>query len=130
MENNQIALDKIQKLMEEPEFVKKLENAESVDARISLLRDNGITVTADEVEAGYRKGMSYLENNGYIENGELTEAGLDMVSGGSRFGYGVAKLGAGVAGAGLGLMCAGVCLTPAAGFIIVGTLVAIGCINL
>lgn len=130
MENNQIMLDKIQKLMEEAEFVRKLENAKTVDASLSLLRDNGITVTADEIEVGYRKGMHYLEDNGYIENGELTEAGLDMVSGGSRFGYGVAKLGSGVAGAGLGLMLAGVCLTPAAGFIIVGTLVAVGCFNL
>ncbi len=116
--------------MDDPEFINKLQNAKTIEDGISLLKEHGITVTEDELTTGYKKGMAYLEEKGYIENGELTEAALGSVAGGSRWGYGVAKLGAGTAGAGLGLMLAGVCLTPAAGLIIVGSIVAIGCFNL
>ena len=123
-------IEKMQNLMNDPEFIAQLTSAKTTADGVLLFKEKGIHVTAAEIEAGYKKGMDYLENNGYIQNGELSMDALEMVSGGSRFGYGVAKLGAGAAGAGLGLLVGGVCLTPAAGLFIVGTIVAIGCCNL
>lgn len=122
-----ITIEQIQDLMNNQEFMSKLQKTNSINEGILLMRENDITLTAEEVEAGYKKGIAYLEELGYLENGELT---LDQVAGGSKLGYGVAKLGASAAGVGIGLLLGGVCLTPAAGLIIIGGMVALGCCNL
>ena len=120
----EITNEKMLELLSDSEFIDKLQNVKSIDEGVSLFEENGVSITAADIEDGYKKGMSYLEENGYVQNGELTEAALEMVAGGASIGYRVAQLGAGVAGAGLGLLLAGVACTPGAGMVIIGIAVA------
>lgn len=62
-----------------PEMMEKLENAANVEEVLSILRDNGIEMTADDL----KKAVSGSVAAG--EDGELSEDSLDNISGGGWF---------------------------------------------
>lgn len=65
-------------LMKNPEFLKKMEQAETPEEVSTLLQSYGVQVTPEEVEAIIAQ-----------PEGELDVNDLDDVSGGSAFGIGV-----------------------------------------
>lgn len=127
----EITIEKKQELLNNSEFVEKLLNVKSIEEEIVLFEEYDISITAAEIEDNCKKVMSYLEEKGYIKNGELSEDALEMVAGGGYaddLRYKLAKWCAGASGAGFALAMVGgaAIATPAAGLCIVAGLCAFG----
>ena len=94
----EITMEKMQELETDIEFMRKMKAAKSAQEIISIMAEKGIDITEEELTNGYHEALNRFEQNGYMDNGELTEHGLDLVVGGINEGvYGVG-FGAGVAG--------------------------------
>jgi len=102
---NEIAIEKLQELQDDQEFMEKLQSVETVNEKLQVLSDYGIVLTEEEFETACDQAYDLLEENGYVADGELTEKGLDMVAGGVR--TGVCGVGVGVGTVGLAIMMAG-----------------------
>lgn len=96
-------------LTKNEEFAQKIiDSGENKETKLKIIKDYGMNFTKDEFEVVAKE---YAKN--YVnENGELTEEGLESVSGGLVFGAligaGVAGSLGGLAGAGLGGLSGGV----------------------
>ena len=82
----EITIEMIQELSNDQEFVKKISETKSAQEMCSVVRGYGVDISVEEIEKGYNEAKVLLVQNGCLENGELTEASLDMVAGGVRAG--------------------------------------------
>lgn len=107
----EITSEKLRELENNQEFLEKLRTVSSSPEAIEVLAEYGVEMTEDELMEGFEKVESILVEKGYMKDGELTESGLDLVSGGVNMWVS----GVGIAGgsAGLLLMMAGVAGGPA-----------------
>lgn len=91
---------KLQELLQDEEFSKKVIMATSIPEEVKLLKENGIDVSERELQACGDEAMAILLQDGYIsEDGELSEEVLEQVSGGRS--WKLAALGAGMMGTAL-----------------------------
>lgn len=97
--------EKLQELQNNPEFIAKLRESRTSEDILAVMAEYGIEITEEEYEAGMDQAMSILEDQGYLSDGELTEAGLDLVAGG--FNSFISGAGIVSGGAGVMLMMAG-----------------------
>lgn len=62
----------LEKLMQNEEFTKKLESAQNLDEVLAMVKEQGVEITKEEVEAARKK----------LDEGELDENSLEDVAGG------------------------------------------------
>lgn len=62
----------LEKLMQNEEFTKKLESAQNLDEVLAMVKEQGVEITKEEVEAALKK----------LDEGELDENSLEDVAGG------------------------------------------------
>ena len=62
----------LEKLMQSEEFTKKLESAQNLDEVLVMVKEHGVEITKEEVEAALKK----------LDEGELDENSLEDVAGG------------------------------------------------
>ena len=76
---------KLEELMKNEQFVESIMQAESIDGIQSILKEEGIEMSTEEIRASIADGKKALQESGYTsDDGELTEKGLELVSGGGR----------------------------------------------
>ena len=78
----EITMEKIEALQNNEEFTSQMAAAKTMDDVLKTMNDNGIELTKEELEAGYEEVLNRCEEKGYANDGELTEEGLELVSGG------------------------------------------------
>lgn len=88
---------KLEALLSDEEFSEKALQATSIEEIAKLLQDNGIDATAEELQKCGEEAVEILKKDGYLlEDGELSEKMLDMVSGGKKLGKNAMWAGAGM----------------------------------
>lgn len=101
----EITIEKMIELEADQEFIAKLQNASTTEEKLQVFADYGIELTVEEYENACDQAFNLMEEKGYIKDGELTEAGLELVYGGVN--VGVSGVGVAVGSVGLLLMMAG-----------------------
>lgn len=102
----EITNEMLKDLMNDEDFVAELRTAHTEDEILQVMSDNGIELTREQFEEGYEQVLNVMEGEGYFdEEGEMTEKGLELVSGGLR--KGVANTGLLLGAGGLAAMMAG-----------------------
>lgn len=110
----EITMEKVQELLNNQEFICKMRAAHTENEIAAIMSDYGISMTEEEMAKIIQQTVAWLEETGYLENGELTERGLESVSGCVDWlGWGGSVVGQGV-GIAIGTIC------PPAGLIILG----------
>lgn len=86
-------INKLNELLENDEIRFEISKTSDPDAVKKILEENGLVMTEEEFDAVMmRINDFYVENNLVDENGELTEEGLELVSGGANYLWGAAML--------------------------------------
>ena len=79
--------EKLGVLFQDDGFTEALSEVKTMDELLKLLDQNGVQMTEEDVHECMKQGRQMLkEQNIMNEDGELTEAGLEMVAGG-RFSF-------------------------------------------
>lgn len=98
-------IEKLQALENDAEFMAKAKAAANTTELVKVLSEYGIEITEEEYENAKDQAVEILEREGYIQDGELTEKGLEAVNGGvNTF---VSGVGVACGSVGLMLMMAG-----------------------
>lgn len=98
-------IEELQALESDVEFMAKAKAAANTQELVKVLAEYGIEITEEEYENAKDQAAVILEQEGYIQDGELTEKGLEAVNGGvNTF---VSGVGIACGSAGLMLMMAG-----------------------
>ena len=109
----EITNEKMQELMENQEFAAKIRTAKSAEEMVEIFAEYDIQITEEELKESCKQTVDLRREKGYMDGDELTEAGLEMVSGGGIGGW-----------AGAVFICAGIVIggtiAPVAGAIILG----------
>lgn len=79
---NEVSIERLQELESDLEFRAKIKAAKSTHDVIEIMKEYGIQISEDEFKTGYAQAVERFVEEGYMENGELTERGLEMVTGG------------------------------------------------
>ena len=91
--------EKLGVLFQDDGFTEALSEIKTMDELLKFLDQNGVQMTEEDVHECMKQGRQMLkEQNIMNEDGELTEAGLEMVAGGfskKRFFMGLAIVAAG-----------------------------------
>lgn len=92
--------EKLGKLLQDEDFVKSIMKAGSLENSKSILTDNGVELTDDELREMMAEGKKLLEEQDMMNaDGELSEKSLEMVAGGFSFSRFVVGLAIGVGSA-------------------------------
>ena len=79
--------EKLSVLFQDEEFIEALCKVKTMDELLKLLDQNGVQMTEEDVHECMEQGRQMLKDKNIMnEDGELTEAGLEMVAGG-RFSF-------------------------------------------
>ena len=105
---NMLSEQIIDRANNDEEFLRALISAQNADEAGTVLEENGIVITAEEVEELFSAGVEEIRK---FEAGELSEEALSEVAGGGLGRYIVRGVVSAAVGFGFGLVC-GVC--PAA----------------
>lgn len=77
-----IDMEKVQEMLNDKEFVEKARAAKTTQELQSIFNEYGMEASEEEIKNGYAEAMRIFEENGFTNDGELTEKALEMVSGG------------------------------------------------
>lgn len=109
--------EKLNELMQNEDFVNKLAATKGTSAILSLLAENGVTMTEAELEQAVSSGKAFLKEKGILlENDELSAEGLGMVSGGFS---------GGMFFAGLGIAAVSAAFTLGGGYVAIGAFMVV-----
>lgn len=111
----EITNEKMQELMENQEFAAKVRSAKTAEEMVKIFAEYNVQITEDELREQCEQTVAILREQGYMDGDELTESGLELVSGGAD-GFGM-WAGTVIGGAGLVI---GMTIAPVAGGIILG----------
>ncbi len=113
METKETMIRKLNELSEDERFAESLKNAETYDDASKVMAEFGIDLSGEDLEKMIVGTRNYIAENGFMNDGELTEEGLEMVSGGIRV-RGRSYLYMGVEAAAVCAIIGGVAVGPAA----------------
>lgn len=111
----EITNEKMQELMENQEFAAKVRSAKTAEEMVKIFAEYNVQITEDELREQCEQTVAILREQGYMDGDELTESGLELVSGGAD-GF---SMWAGTVIGGAGLVI-GMTIAPVAGGIILG----------
>lgn len=106
MEN--ISIEKMYELLDDQELATKLRTAKSTQEIQTVLEEYGISLSKEELVNDLNQTVSVLRDKGFMNDDELTESGLDLVSGGAKWGRyscGLAIMGGGIGLTAIGAVC-------------------------
>ena len=101
----EVSIELLKELENSQDFAFAMRAAKTEEDVREVLAEYGIELTAEEFAAGCEQAAALFEEKGYLEDGELTENGLDLVAGGLNTAVCGVGIGAGVGG--LALMMSG-----------------------
>ena len=78
----EITMETMQELMENQEFAAKIRSAKSAEEMVKIFAEYDIEITEEELTASCKQAIDVLSEQGYMDGDELTEKGLEMISGG------------------------------------------------
>ena len=110
----EITMEKMQELMNNPEFAAKLRSAKTAEEMVRVFAEYDVQVTEEELKESCKKTLEILNEKGYMDGDELSEEALDLVSGGIKWGGYASGLGLMAIGISVGAAC------PPAGLLLLG----------
>ena len=76
----EITMEKMQELMNNPEFAAKLRSAKTAEEMVRVFAEYDVQVTEEELKESCKKTLEILNEKGYMDGDELSEEALDLVA--------------------------------------------------
>ena len=69
-------------LLQDEDFMSEMKAAETYENAAQVLNAHGLEITGEELQADAEEARDFIAEKGYLNDGELTEEGLELVAGG------------------------------------------------